>query len=1113
MDKVESPLRAARHAVRASAGTGKTWLLTQRIVRLLLEGAEPGSILAITFTQKAAKEIEARVSAQLRELAQADSATLHAALRTLELPVTAATCVRAQTLYEDYLAAAIHPLRATTFHAFCHELLRRFPYEAGVIPGFELIERTGVLERSARANLERDARHDAALAAHLDTLLQACAGLGGALAALDDFLTHRADWWAYAEGADPQAQALARLRQALDLDPHTDPLAIFAEPGMRARLQRYCALLDRHRLDTHTQQQQKLSLACADTTPPGKCLELVATVLLTQSGSPRAVSALLLKKLSASEADEFERLRLELIDTIASIRRWQRHKFTYDVSAAWYVCGTRLLEHYQAAKAALNVLDFADLEWKAYLLLNRSEHAQWIQYKLDRRIDHLLIDEFQDTNPTQWRLLLPLLEELAAGAETPRSIFFVGDEKQSIYRFRRAQPELFSTAIDWLTARADAGVSAQKVSYRSSPAIIDFVNHVFADAGDDAIGLPSFVRHDTHLRTRAGAVEVLPIITAAESEISVSTIRDPLRAPRVTAEDSRYAQEGERLAQTILQCVGRYNVGDPARPLAYGDVLVLMRERTHAAHYEHALRRHGIPFVGNARGSLGDYIEVQDILQLLRCLINPHDDLALATVLKSPLFGANDIELMQLAVAARTRANWQQALIALDAAPPPLSRARALLFRWREHVDTVPVHDLLDRIYHDGNVVARYQSAAPAHLQSQVRANLMGVLSAALDLDSGRYPSVARFISEFDMASTTATVAASDCVRLLTIHAAKGLEAPVVFLVDAARTPRQTRGMRAIVEWPANAPRPSHFHLIGNRDNVDDMSRVLLALQQQAAAQEEMNLLYVALTRAQQFLFVSACAPRRGDRFWYGAIERRLRAGVPDSNIVSTISVNEVEDNCYGAFRFGEPTLTTPAIPSEDTGPVDCDPRLVTPIAASIDEGFVYPSTAEADDERDSSHTGRQRGIAIHRLLQLLSEGMSSEQAIASVAAQHALTHAQLQPWLEEAKAVLGHPDLRALFDRECYVQARNEIAILYRDGARDVFGVIDRAVFTADTLTLIDYKTNADISPPNQAELQRRYANQLRLYARGAQRLWPKLKVRALLIFTANCALAEVTL
>ncbi len=1137
---------AANIVIQASAGTGKTSLLVDRIIRLLLEGRPPASILAITFTRKAAAEIDLRVTRRLFDFSAAAEDELAHALGALGLDPQPALRARARGLYEALLAAE-HGLRAMTFHAFCADILRRFPLEAGVPPNFDLLEDSAEYETAAWRALMQEITHRARgrLAQAMDELFVSCNGQDTARNVLHDFLNHRSDWWAFTEASTSPTRAieyaLARLQELLDIATDDDPLERFtSDMDFIEKIRLYGTYLGRIDSDGHRRTADTIESLLEAPTPaaPAAKFKTLYNLFITNKGTVRVLKDS--KDLRAGlghDADALLSLHAHLAQRLLAVSDEQLRYRTYRQSRAWYVCGQRLLEHYQHLKSEHGLLDFADLEWTTYKLLSHSRHAEWVQYKLDQRIDHLLVDEFQDTNPTQWRLLLPLLHEMAAGPQRARSVFVVGDEKQSIYRFRRAEPQLLRAANDWLSRHMHAHTVHQQRSWRSSPAIIRFVNLVFDREAPEPPLLPGFRPHATHLGELWGAAEVLPLVPRNGTPGAPGQgLRDPLVQPRSLNEDERYRREGELIAATIQSLLGTPIGRDrDLRPLGYGDIILLVRTRAPALAYEQALRRAAIPYIGAGRGNLLDCLEIQDLMQLLRCLLSPYDNHALAWALRSPVFDCSDADLMALAADAADTTSWLKRLphvAAAGPARPALARAAGLLQSWSAAADKVPVHDLLDRMYNEGNILARYAAATPPHLRARAAANLTHFLELALDIDSGRYPSLARFLARLkalrattDEAAPETAAAGAGRVRILTIHAAKGLEAPVVFLADAARAPQRESGARALIQWPAEAERPRYFHLVGKKDLQDGASKALITAEQLASTREDANLLYVALTRAQQLLYVSGCEPGRGERGWYGHIERQLtravekvaglhveRRPMPDGDAI----------NIVGRLVHGTPPMLSPAAPTAPSAPLAIDPALTRPLASMEVRRWVYPSQQAYDETAEMAGTGlldapraRTRGNAIHRILECLTETTERSALATQLRREFAasLTPAEFEAYWREACAVVAHDAFRAWFDPRRYRQARNELPVLYRLGDQYVSGVIDRAVFTDDGIMLIDYKTHSGAQPDNVAPLAVAAGQQLRWYAEAARRLWPGTTLSGFVLFTACREAVEVTL
>ena len=647
-------------------------------------------------------------------------------------------------------------------------------------------------------------------------------------------------------------------------------------------------------------------------------------------------------------------------------------------------------------------------------------------------------------------------------------------------------------------------------------AIIDCVNAVFGVAPLQA-RLAGFNPHSTHLSDMYGQVELLPLTDAAATTDAGGEqpgLRNPLQAARPDPVDRRHYREGAAIAARMqdLACNNTLvNVADGVRRLHYGDIMVLLRQRTHAAAYEQALRDAGIPYLSASKGMLLDNLEVRDLEALLRLLVSPYDNLALAQVLRSPVFGLESEQLLPLA--GQPEGTWYERLARLAArAESPYARVYAMLSRWRELAGQVPVHDLLDRIFNEAELLPRYASAFPAALAPRVHASLTRFIELALEVDSGRYPSLPRFLDQLERLrqsqqdqpdESPPAGADGNRVRIMTIHAAKGLEAPVVFLADMATAPRDRNAHAALVDWPGDRERPLQFLLTPRRTDLDSASRVLLENQARERSREDANLLYVAITRARQYLYISASAPTRGsDTGWYGLLSDALQGWEKNAadNPFHTTGTRPVDATL---------TATVGLKP-------DVDPGLSRVISVRSELRQIAPSHADPAITAESGDVdGRERGIAIHRMLDFISRTPAAAfptlpPQLAGVLGREA-EDAELQTWWQEALLTCHHPDLAKLFDPRHYVRARNEVPLQYLQEGRLVYGIIDRLVIREDAILVIDYKTHRRAIPGALQELASGYREQIQLYSAGVAQLWPGLAVKSYLLFTACNTLVEM--
>jgi len=1120
--------------VSASAGTGKTWLLVTRIIRLLLADAEPGSILALTFTRKAAAEMQIRLQERLHQMATVDDTALSALLTQFGSASGREIMTRARELYEKLLHANSQ-VRLQTFHSFCQDILSHFPLEAGITPGFELIENTALLQQQAWEELFAEATRNpqGRLANDLDVLMQSCNGPANTRRSLHSMLDHRSDWWAFSEHqADPAAYAGEQLQRHLQIEETTDPFAEFFNDISVDDCRVFANLLRQHKTATNLRDADRIDRALQTGILDEDAFEQLEPAFLTRKHEPRSRKPS--KSQAANMGSEAEARFLALHQRVceAMQRTLELHRRirTLELNAVWYRTGQRFIALYQKLKREQRVLDFTDLEWNCYRLLNDADNAHWVQYKIDQRINHVLIDEFQDTNPTQWQLITPLLEEIAAGPdERVRSFFLVGDEKQSIYSFRRANPKLQKQASDYLAHSMSALDVTLDASRRSSPAVIQTVNAVFSQ--DDILRyMNDFTTHGTYLEHIPGHTSLFPLhdnLTEKgdadeEEQSGRAELRNPLLEPRREHNAGTRSREAHQIADEIERLINDGALiiekdadnSDCARPIEYGDIMILMRNRTHVSEYESVLRDRGIPFIGSQRGSLLDNQEIQDLEKLLDILITPFNNLSIAQVLKSPIFAASDQDLISISLMHKDR-QWYQRLLRLDdglGADHPLVRAARLLPRWHALADTMPVHDLIDRIYAEGNVIQRYVASVPAAQQQRVRANLRRFHELSLELDSGRYPSLSHFLHYLrsirahrdGRPDEPAATDGNASVSLMTIHASKGLEAPVVILADCDNPGGHHNAYSALVDWPAQSRKPVRFQLVTASENIDEITRAVLSQKEEAQKREELNLLYVALTRARQYLLVTGSAGRSSSG-WH----RCIATGMKSLTTADTDGAYRYSTGSYTGIRTRDRAMPQASVTA-------VDPQLTAPIPRLAPrEQLIAPSHSyHADNEGyAAAHDGEatRRGIAIHRALDLMTREppLTVQQARQRIRLESAsLDDAELDQWLDEAARTINNKDFSAIFRPGGSHRTMNELPVMYRQEHRSVFGVIDRLVISDNTILLIDYKTHRVDDSNQLALLADSFREQMRLYRAGAAKLWPGPEIKSGLLFTHSARL-----
>jgi ATP-dependent helicase/nuclease subunit A len=741
--------------------------------------------------------------------------------------------------------------------------------------------------------------------------------------------------------------------------------------------------------------------------------------------------------------------------------------------------GTDLIARYQALKRERDGLDFTDAEWLALQLLSDPEESAALLAKLDARWKHLLLDEFQDANPLQWRILSAWLSAYGADEERP-TLFVVGDPKQSIYRFRRAEPRLFERVGHWLEQNFGAVKFQQNETRRCAPRVVAWVNAVFSGLGDE---YPGFAPHTAHQAGLAGWCELIvapsPSVPGIGDE---NALRDPLTQAPPSSPDKR-SEEAAQVAQRILDIVGHLMVAeDGGRPARFGDILVLAASRTGLEVFEDAFKSAGIPYVGSRRGGLLEALEVADLLALLGFLVMPHDNLKLAQALKSPLFGFSDQDLVTLRDAGG--GPWSarlQTWIETGLAPAHVRRAATLLDDWRAVSGLLPPHDLLDRIFHQGEVEARYAAAVPQRLRPSVQANLRGLLEQSLTVGSGRFPSLSRFLDELQSlrrhagneAPDEPPAASGDVVRMLTIHAAKGLEAPVVFLIKADEERRNRDHYGVLLDWPPEAEQPAHFSVYGPSGWRGQARQPLFDQEQALEERETLNLLYVAMTRACQALLVSGLAEAK-EGTWLA----RLQSGL-----------DTAEFSGLPEMEWGEAVIPAQAgIQLKDWAPAFAGAtKSVESPAAPVD---WIPASAGMTIQTEA--IGRRKpmdsaeitfGIQVHRYLELATTGQETE----AVRDDLGLDETAFLEVQTMAQAILRSPQSRRFFEKVC---AYNELEYVGEDGQ---VRRIDRLVEFDDEVWVLDYKTGG---------FAETYLDQLADYRRAAAALYPGKRIRTALLY-----------
>src|SRR5262245_52004143 len=1120
---------AASAWVSANAGTGKTHVLTMRVLRLLLAGTPPERILALTYTKAAAAEMSKRVFARLAEWVMSDEPSLERKLaQLLDRSPTRADQQRARQLF----AIAIETpggLKVQTIHAFCERLLQRFPIEAGVPPSFAILDEHARGALLSRATEEMLAAAAAETSAPLGQALQtaiAYAVNGG----FDNLLQQ-----ALAElGAGPRlqgepalARAQARLRDTFGIRPDIAGEEIIAQLSNTIADDLLPHLVAALRAGSKSDAKGALCLnAALLASSDGRRAEALANFFLTQSNGPR--ERLLTRRISEERPEIADLLQRAQAKFVAL---YGEHKALMVVEATMALVrlGTDVFERYSTAKAQSAALDFEDLVDKASALLASSQAVEWVLYKLDGGLDHILVDEAQDTSPAQWDVIRALAEEFFSGRgarEEVRTLFAVGDEKQSIYSFQGAAPTMFAETGALFARRAElAGLTLRRVplnlSFRATAALLAAVDLVFADPartpGVTSSAVP--LQHIPHRAGHAGLVEIWP-----------TEKPDPAKPtePWSPLEEAISSSPVARLAARIAHTINRWlKSGDllPSenRPIRAGDILILVRKRMpFAPAMISALKAHGISVAGADRLVLTEQIAVADLMALGDFLCLPQDDLALANVLKSPLFGLDDDALMALAP-KRQGFLWPQLLA--HAGTDERFRAPAeILERWLARADRMPPFEFYSALLDADGMRARMLERLGAEATDAIDE----LLNLALSYDRIAAPSLQGFLSW--LRAGTRVIKRDmeqglDEVRVMTVHGAKGLEAPIVFLPDTCST-RSGRSPGSLLKF--DGPVPFVWPVKGSSD-LAAIERARAALDR-AEAEERNRLLYVALARARHRLYVGGFEGNTAPppESWYHLIREGLRdrlapATAGDGGAVWRLLSPQSappEPVVRRAAALG-PQLPLPAWAKRPAPP---DPLIGVPLAPSrlAPSGDWQPAEDRAEPPALAPSALMEdarllRGTLTHALLEHLPSlspdawPAAAQAFVAGRAAQLPVT--QRKSIVAETLAVLREPAFAPLFGP----QARAEVPIVAElpdpQGGRNVLrltGKIDRLVASGDGVLIVDYKTNRP-PPKKVGQVSEAYLLQLAAYRLAVARIFSQPRVRAAILWTDGPRIMEI--
>ncbi|MDP9196667.1 MAG: double-strand break repair helicase AddA [Pseudomonadota bacterium] len=1128
--------------VGASAGTGKTRVLTDRVLRLLLAGTLPQRILCLTYTKAAATEMANRLNDTLGLWATVGEGELDGALeRLLGRRAEAQEKQAARRLFAQVLECP-GGMNIQTIHAFCQSLLGRFPLEAGVRPGFTLLDDRGAQELLDQA-LHR-------------VLQQARDSEGNFLAAAVSLLTERVHADGFRDLVHEMAAQRSRLRRVLEIHggvdgavqavsrflnvspdetPDSISLAACQDAALDlAGLRKVCALLSRGS-KTDVERGQGIQ-AWLDAAPDQrvKMLDIYTGHFTTKDGD--VLKTLATKKVLEAAPDTDTVLRTEARRLLALEERRQCVE-TARATAAFLHLGDRLLDIYGGLLSARGAMDFDSVILSTCRLLGSSAMAPWVLFRLDGGLDHILVDEAQDTNPEQWQIVAALAEEFFSGQgarETSRTLFVVGDEKQSIFSFQRADVAEFSRMRQYFDHRiAAAGQDFRPVdmtiSFRSTDAVLKAVDRVFAlPAARDGVA-DQAVRHTAYRRGQAGVVELWPLVTAAEGEEDRAPWTLPLK--RVPLDDPAARLAGIIAGRIRTWLDSGEVLASRNRPVRPGDIMILVQRRdAFMEHMVRALKDRQIPVMGIDRMVLAQQLAVQDLCALGHFLLYPGDDLTLASLLKTPLVGLSEDDLF--ALAWKRKGTLWQALADREGEGEPWAGIHAWLSGLLERTDFVSPFALFSGVL-STPCPADARSGRRAFLKrlgAEAREALDEFLSACLMFGRDHPSSLQMFLhwiatdaSAIKREMDAATGDGEGQVRIMTTHGAKGLQAPIVFLPDTTRVSIQTPD----VLWPDTFVLAQPARHAGERlvplcspRKGEDCTAAVQARQviDHRRDQEARRLLYVAMTRAEDRLYVCGYETgvrRRGlpDNSWYTLVSQALADfGQPVDVDFATDPGRRYADVQTAPPEKGLDSGVPPSaiLPLEEwvLQPLVPDPvpgRPLSPSRPAEPDPPVRSPVSEGDD------TVRfRRGIIIHRLLQTLPALPVKRRREAARrfldSSARDLPAPQQDRILEETLAVLEHPDFTPLFGPD----SQAEVPVVAVLDGRVLSGQIDRLCLVDGEVWIVDYKTNRP-PPDDAAGVAPVYVAQLAAYREAFERIWPDRRIRTFLLWTDVLRLMEI--
>lgn len=1059
----------------ASAGTGKTKVLTDRVLKLLLSGTSPQKILCLTFTKAAAGEMLERINHTLISWTKASASELEDSLLSIfGRPPTNDEKIIAQSLFHISLKSA-KQAQIQTIHSFCQSILRQFPFEAGITPGFQVIDEPKSYDLIRRVSHSIFANIDSSKGFDQETLnaltfMETNIHDSSLEELQNEIISSKVEFKILIDQFKTQENYEKFLKKTMQITQSADDY--FAT--LFSTLDKYGALsLSQDELDNNIIQQYN-DYYNLDKEGRKKSFDSVKNLFLTLLDVPR------LKIISSKTAKTHPEL-LEVIQAIQSaiLETDQALKALRLIQASKYlfILASQLITTYEEYKNKLGYIDYDDLIYLTQRLLGNSEYKEWILYKLDGGIEHILIDEAQDTSPAQWRIIEAIMQEFYSGNETSqnRTIFVVGDEKQSIYSFQGADIKAFNNMKTYLAKQmSDSRRSFEIVElaygYRSTTAIIDFVHKVFNKLSDR---FPTHANIKCFRSNHPGKVEIWPLITSEEKTNlfwPVFTKNQQISPSQELANNIAAYIKAEIASGKILPSTGK--------PISAGDFMILIRRRNNATtEIITALQDQGLEVAGIDRLIIADSLVAKDLISLAKFVLQPLDNLNLATLLKSPFIGINDDELQTLILSDKKQSIWHNL---------HTSKWGEIYKKLEQFKQLYLTYSLQDFFHIILNILGYRKQLLDFNGEES-----LDIINEFLELTNSFAKEISNNLQEFVLwfehnpTEIKRNIEKNNKIRIMTIHGAKGLQAGVVILADTTSTPINQNS----ITWT-----PDHLALWGASSlNTNNYLSAIKIYNQSTDYEEYLRLLYVAMTRAEDHLIVTGYSNKKDapKNSWYQIImDNMVEVGYSETEYPFLRSPALIYHN-HGKTPIAKPEAKN-AIISLPPPPVISDPII---------------KHTEVRMTKGANPLKSNEGLLFGSIFHKVMEDMIRSQDF-TLARNHPML--RLLPQRQQSfisnkiKTLIEKPDFKDLLGLEIH----NEISLGLKESNNMRIGRIDLMAIDKRQITIIDYKTD---KKSNLNEVPTEYIEQLAFYKKAISQIYPQHKVITKILWLETLELQEV--